>query len=564
MQADLKSLRDEAPEYQGILLKVGRFLNRRGNRRLGWGDWVVLCGFILLVGWTALHHEPWADEAQAWLLARDNSLGTLLLHRLHYEGSPGLWYVLLWGMRCCDLSFSAMRVLAVLANVAAVYLLLRFSPFPTLLRWSLPFTVALAYQLPVVARSYSLTLPLVVLLCMALERRKLVLAGVLAGLLANLSLISLCLSVGFMLLVLVEGEDPKLPLKRSGKFWGLASFALFLLVALYTAIPAPDESVGQVQALAANRYIRKALASLTGSAAVENPPARAVGPAGAVTSTPTKAAIARPQSHRKPLPFGKKYALAVVHIASLAFFPISSFNLLAFLFYGALIFWIVKHGALRVVLPLAAVLAGAKLLPFNEHHVCVLWCAVIAVLWLGWNHVSDEPAGKADFALVSVLFLVLVEQCCWTGFACEYDWFQPFSGSENAARWIQAQPGHESLAGFNYHSVAVQIYMPRNVYENQSTTYWRWSTTIDPDLHVAEVVARHPGVVLVGESYDGDVSWRNQIVQEKPAWRRNDQDGIGEYLLAHGYVVTHRFCGSQPSHLGFSEMTCQVIFQPAG
>jgi hypothetical protein len=562
VQGGVNSLRNGASEEQQILARAGRFLNRRGRRRLGWGDWAVFCGFVLLVGWTAPHHEPWADEAQAWLLARDNSLAGLLLHRLHYEGTPGLWYVLLWGLHRVGLSFNSMRALAILANVVAVYVLLRYSPFSAAIRWTLPFTVALAYQFPIVARSYSLIPPLVFLICMALDRRKPVLTGVLAGILANLSPISFCLSVGFML-VLPWGKDTGLQLQRRERVTSAAVFGLFLLVAIYPAIPAPDSSVGQVRALAANPRVREVLAALTGTKMVGSPPAPAAGPASAGTSPQLAPGLPESERHRRRSVVGGKFALAVVHFASLMFFPISSFNLLALLFYAALIFWAGQHHALRILLPLAAVFIGAKVLPFNEHHVCVLWCAVVAVLWLGWNHMPSGPATRTDLALASVLILVLAEQLCWTGFACGFDWFHPFSGSENAARWIQAQPGERRMAGFNYHSVAVQPYMGKNIYANQSTAYWPWSTSNDPDAHVIEALARQPEIVVEGESYDGNVSWRNQIVEERPAWKRNDPDGIGDYLLAHGYMATHRFCGCQPSHLGFSEMTCQVIYQTA-
>lgn len=40
-------------------------------------------------------HEPWFDEAQSWLIARDCSWHDLLLVRPHYEGHPPLWWLLL-------------------------------------------------------------------------------------------------------------------------------------------------------------------------------------------------------------------------------------------------------------------------------------------------------------------------------------------------------------------------------------------------------------------------------------------------------------------------------------
>jgi uncharacterized phage-associated protein len=49
---------------------------------------------MLLVGIT--HHEPWADEAQAWLLSRDLGYRYLVFHQIAYEGHPPLWFTILW------------------------------------------------------------------------------------------------------------------------------------------------------------------------------------------------------------------------------------------------------------------------------------------------------------------------------------------------------------------------------------------------------------------------------------------------------------------------------------
>jgi len=51
--------------------------------------------YILVTVAVLARHEPWADEAQSWLLARDASLYDLWTRLLHYEGTTGLWQTLL-------------------------------------------------------------------------------------------------------------------------------------------------------------------------------------------------------------------------------------------------------------------------------------------------------------------------------------------------------------------------------------------------------------------------------------------------------------------------------------
>ena len=52
------------------------------------GNYVVLLVYSGIVLFTVRYHEKWADEAQAWLVARDLDLKTLWFHELRYEGSP--------------------------------------------------------------------------------------------------------------------------------------------------------------------------------------------------------------------------------------------------------------------------------------------------------------------------------------------------------------------------------------------------------------------------------------------------------------------------------------------
>jgi len=90
---------------------------------------VILGLYAIVVSWIAYHHEPWGDEAQAWLIARDSSLDDIFFKRLHYEGTPGLWNLLLWGLCCLHFPYSSMHWATALFGVFAVYLLLRYAPF---------------------------------------------------------------------------------------------------------------------------------------------------------------------------------------------------------------------------------------------------------------------------------------------------------------------------------------------------------------------------------------------------------------------------------------------------
>ena len=117
--------------------------------------------WILVQRSHAVHrHEPWADEAQSWLLRRDASLAAIVGPLLHYEGTPGLWQTLVHVLIRLGLPYSAYGFVSASLGFAAVYLLLRYAPLPIYIRLLLPFTYYLCYQYAVIARSYALIAPL--------------------------------------------------------------------------------------------------------------------------------------------------------------------------------------------------------------------------------------------------------------------------------------------------------------------------------------------------------------------------------------------------------------------
>ncbi len=122
--------------------------------------WACFTTIVLLV---VYHHEPWFDEAQAWLIARDNSLFEMLFRRLHYEGTPGLWHVLLWLLVRLGAPYQTMSYLSVLLASMSAALVLFLAPFPVWLRVLFVFGYYPAYQYAVVARSYCLNVLLVIL-----------------------------------------------------------------------------------------------------------------------------------------------------------------------------------------------------------------------------------------------------------------------------------------------------------------------------------------------------------------------------------------------------------------
>ena len=57
------------------------------------GRVLAILGYALLTSILVAHHEPWRDEVDAWLTARDET--PLAVFKLAgYSGTPALWYLL--------------------------------------------------------------------------------------------------------------------------------------------------------------------------------------------------------------------------------------------------------------------------------------------------------------------------------------------------------------------------------------------------------------------------------------------------------------------------------------
>jgi hypothetical protein len=114
-----------------------------------------LLGFMLLTALLALHHEPWRDEADTWLYARDADALTIA-SRLRYMGSPGLWYAILFPFAKLGLPYGTQTVIHLALAWASATLFYVCAPLPLLVRGLLLFSYFPSFEYAVVARSYAL------------------------------------------------------------------------------------------------------------------------------------------------------------------------------------------------------------------------------------------------------------------------------------------------------------------------------------------------------------------------------------------------------------------------
>lgn len=123
--------------------------------------------FVLFVIGTitiSYFHEPWFDEFQSWGISKDN-IYNLLFVIPHYEVHPPLWHLVLKCFTSFDIPAElSLKIPNLLFMFASVYLILFKSPFPKIIRLTLPFTYYIFYQHSIINRPYSM-LTFALLLC---------------------------------------------------------------------------------------------------------------------------------------------------------------------------------------------------------------------------------------------------------------------------------------------------------------------------------------------------------------------------------------------------------------
>jgi hypothetical protein len=462
--------------------------------------WRVADAFVLLVwvcitNFTLRYHEKWADEAQAWLIARDLPLRTIWFHELRYEGTPGLWHTILWiAQHVFHAGYGAIGYIGLAGATAGAALLIFKAPFPRYIRWPLAFTYFMVYQYAVIARPYTL-LPLLAFAAAMLfkdiqhpERMTVVLV-----LLANLSLhgtiIAGCIGFCYLLEAVQSWRNLDQPLRN--RYIISVTMMMLMFVFLFVILkPTPD--VGEL-------HQRNDL-SLLG-----------------------------------PMPTAAQKLVAGV-CGSFLDYPVPSFLFLALA--GAWCFS--RERFLTFALPVALMAALFAAVHGYAHHHGTMFVAAIAGLWISWPTLKEKAAfsQRAHWALdgmtAALLYLCFIN--IWDAeVTIRREYKYPYSGAEDAANYLKSVGADRApIFGYLYGVVGVQAYFDHNIFANTPRAYFHQGTPFVGDKIDAEELARTNPEYLVVYSAVPQV----MLDTDGPTWRSLGYEIVhfsdGYYLFKRG------------------------------
>lgn len=130
-------------------------------QKIDFGDHQKIYLFLLFSAYFVINlilltcHEPWRDEAQVWLLARDVPVWKLP-SQMAFEGNPCLWHLLVVPFAKLGIPYFVQNIMSYLVVMAAAFLLVYRSDFSYGVKALLLCSPFLMYYYAVIAGSYCL------------------------------------------------------------------------------------------------------------------------------------------------------------------------------------------------------------------------------------------------------------------------------------------------------------------------------------------------------------------------------------------------------------------------
>ena len=126
--------------------------------------------YALLTSIVAIYHEPWRDEAQAWLIARDLDIISLF-KQMRYEGTPALWHLILFPFAKLNFPYCTITIIHLVIAISMVYLFVSYAPFSRITKLLFIFSYYIAYEYAIIARNYNIAILLLFLIAIFYKER---------------------------------------------------------------------------------------------------------------------------------------------------------------------------------------------------------------------------------------------------------------------------------------------------------------------------------------------------------------------------------------------------------
>lgn len=421
-------------------------------------DTLILTGagilFALLTLLVGFYHEPWADEAQAWLIAREGGFWDILATYARQEGQPPLWHILLRSLILLGFPYRCFFLIPWVFGVAGVAVFLKKAPFPVWFRVCVPFTYFIFFQYTIVARQYCTALLFLSLLAALYPQRLThpIRYGVVLGLFAFSSTPGALIAGSLYFLFLCDLLSGR---ERRRTAYGIAA-ALFACFVALAWVVFPD---------------------------LTNP------------------FIDGKYDHISPF---EKLLSDMPRIVALPFFS-SDDDVLSvgniFWYVGTVLFVLLWFRDDRKKLLPIAILFGPLLLFFAMVHFAVwhlgyVFLLLLFCLWIFYQQKRFASFKRNPFLWIwAALFVV---QIGWSGFLAVFDIRKPYAQGQQMAAYIRPYLSSKPvIIGTSFWSCVIAPYFPDKLFANYDHHFWSFTAqTKQYDLPSFSESDKSPDIIL--------------------------------------------------------------------
>ncbi len=380
---------------------------------------IIFVVFLLLTILIGINHEPWVDEAQSWIIARDASASEIIWDISRYEGSFPLWHLTLKLFINLGLDYEYLYIVPILISAIGLLIFFKKVEAPKFVKVLLPFTYYIFYQYTIIARSYSYLLLAFSLLAVTYKKRmeeplKYVLVlGFISLISMHGMIIAVFLGITFLIEIIKE-KNIKKYIKE------LIVFGIIIIVECIILCPRNDLYMTVAATHTIPEIINSIINALIGKGTI----------------------------------FAKTY-----NAISIIFFILLAINLI-----------IVKNKDLLIT---ALALFGFMfIIRFGSHHSGILFLFVIFGIICKYEEIKIKNKN-----IDKILAIVLVIYSMSSIIPAINDFKYEYSGAKEMAEYIEKNGYDEDeIFGFGYKTVSVQAYFKENLYDNRPETIYRWTT----------------------------------------------------------------------------------------
>lgn len=457
--------------------------------------------FIIISLYTGYYHEPWADEAQSWLIARDASFSEIVFDIAKYEGTPSLWQILLKIFILFGLQYEQFYLVSVFFSVIGVWIIVNKLKISNIYKILLPFTYFILYEYTVKARSYCLLLPVLAGIAWIHENRKthIFFYNFLLGILATISLHGSIISG---ILYLFEISEIFKELGKNGNVENnkkecicIVILTLLYSFILFSIFPSSD------------LYINVGFFEIVD---IES-----------FTS------------------FGVSRIIKILE-AFVLVYDYLAFLLIPSIIFVILLFVFILKGNNNKKLFLSIFLSVTLficLVRVAGQHIGLIFYTFLFSLYL----IKDDILEKNKKILNILIIIMFVIQIIWSGYAIKNEVKYTYSAGKDVSEYLKTLNYEElDICALGYYSTSILPYFDENIFDNdrggKSWYVWSihnldWYKSSSKEYLYQESTNKKPDIIIMYNTYENECVYNTLLVKIKNSNEYDEKFFEGIHLL---------------------------------